>query len=453
MPEVSHPGKKLDLKEKLKWTLTSLIIYFLMSQIPLYGLEKNYESQFKTLSILLAAKFGSLISLGIGPIVTASIVLQLLVGAEVIKVDTNTHQGRQMFQGLQKLFSIAFIIIQNVLYVVSGSLPAANGALSNVVLISVQLILGSLIIMFLDEVISKWGIGSGISLFIAAGVSRQIFINAFNPMLDPSMIYPVGLIPRSLVLFFNGAVQEAFWALFIVLITFVIIMVSTYLQSIKVELPLTFGRFRGFSYRYPLKFIYTSNMPVIFTATLIASMQFWGLSLYNMGYPILGSYKTITDNAGIERQVPESGLVYYLNPPQLRQLITNGLKSDYVTSLIVYASFMIIGSVLFSLLWINIGGQGAESVADQLISAGLNIPGFRSSRAILIKVLDRYIKPLTILGGATVGAVAVIADLFGALSRGTGILLTVMIIFQLYDQLKREHFNELPEFMKKLGKT
>jgi len=452
LPEVSHPKKKIGFQEKLKWTGAALVIYFLLSQIPLYGLDPNYQSRFETLSILLAANFGSIISLGIGPIITASIVLQLLVGADVIKVDTNTHEGRQTFQGMQKLFSIAFILIQNILYAVSGSLPAAGGLASNIAIISIQLVLGSFIIMLLDEVVSKWGIGSGISLFIAAGVSREIFVNAINPLPDPSNpLLPIGNLPKAIMLVIQGIPGEAFWPIFIVGITIVVFIISVYLQSVRVEIPLSFGRFRGFSMRYPLKFVYTSNMPVIFTATLLASMQFWGLSLANMGMPILGTYEQV-NIGGQLRDVPASGLVYYLNPPNIRQIVTQGMTTDFTLSIIIYSLFMIIGSVLFSRLWISIGGQGADNVADQILSSGLNIPGFRRDKRILTRVLNRYIKPLTILGGASVGAVAVLADLTGALSRGTGILLTVMIIFQFYEQIKREHYNEFPTWLKNLAK-
>ncbi|MBD3312070.1 preprotein translocase subunit SecY [archaeon] len=452
LPEVSHPKKRLGLKEKLKWTGVALIIYFLLSLIPLYGLDPNYQSKFEVLSILLAANFGSLISLGIGPIVTASIVLQLLVGAEVIKVDTNTHEGRQMFQGLQKLFGIAFVLIQNILYAASGALPAAGGTMTNIILISIQLIMGSLTVMLLDEVVSKWGVGSGISLFIAAGVSREIFVNALNPLPDPSNpLLAIGNIPKAITLVIQGLPAEAFWPLFIVGVTVLVFVISTYLQSVKVEVPLSFGRFRGFSFRYPLKFVYTSNMPVIFTATLIASMQFWGLSLYNMGLPLLGTYEQV-NTGGQVRDVPAGGLVYYLNPPNIRQIATQGMTTDFTLSIIIYSLFMIIGAVLFSLLWVGIGGQGADSVADQILSSGLNVPGFRRDKRILTRVLNRYIKPLTILGGASVGAVAVMADLLGALSRGTGILLTVMIIFQFYEQIKRDHYDEFPDWLKKLAK-
>ncbi len=450
LPEVEHPKKKIAFKEKLMWTGAALIIYYILALIPLYGLDPNYQARFETLSILLAAQFGSIISLGIGPIVTASIILQLLVGADVLKIDIKTHKGRKTFQGLQKLLSIIFIIGENALYVMSGALPAASPEFIWIIII--QLIVGGLLVMFLDEVVSKWGIGSGISLFIAAGVCRQVFINALNPLPDPvNPTLSSGSLIKSIQLALQGIPQAALWPIIAVIATVVVFILSVYIQAVKVEIPLSFGRFRGFSFRWPLKFVYTSNMPVIFTAALIASMQFWGLSLFRMGIPILGTYEQINVGGQLQ-EVPKDGLVKYLNPPELRDIVTQGLLPEYSTSIIVYSLFMIIGAILFSILWINVGGQSAGDVADQILSSGLRIPGFRADKRIFERLLNRYIMPLTILGGATVGALAVLADLLGALSRGTGILLTVMIIYQLYEEVYRKHYDELPEGLKKILK-
>jgi len=443
LPEVANPTKKLTFKDKLKWTGVALLIYFLLSLIPLYGLDPNYKSKFEMLSILLAAQFGSIISLGIGPIVTASIILQLLVGAEIIKLDLNTHEGRKTFQGMQKLFGLVFIVLMNTMYVLSNALPAAGGSAFNMGLMVFQLIIGGIILMFLDEVVSKWGIGSGISLFIAGSISREIFINIFNPMPDPTNpTLAAGNIPKSIGLIIQGFTEAALWPLIAVGATIIVFLLATYLQAVKVNIPLSFGRFRGFSFKWPLKFIYTSNIPVIFTASLIASMQFWGLTMYHMGIPLLGTFKKV-DFGGQIQEVPESGLVMYLNPPTIRDIILQGMLPDYAISILVFSLMMIIGSVLFSLLWINIGGQDPGSVAGQILSSGLRIPGFRADKRILERLLARYIKPLAILGGASVGALAVVADLLGAVSRGTGILLTVMIVYQFYEQIMRDHYNEL----------
>jgi len=84
------------------------------------------------------------------------------------------------------------------------------------------------------------------------------------------------------------------------------------------------------------------------------------------------------------------------------------------------------------------------------LSSGLSIPGFRRDKRILEKVLERYIVPLTILGGFTVGVLALVADLLGALSRGTGILLSVMIIYQFYEQIQKAHMEEMSPLIGKI---
>src|SRR3989339_396666 len=115
IPEIKSPEqKKLDFKSKLKWTLIVLVAFFILSVIPLYGLGQNGLARFEQLSIILGASFGSIMSLGIGPIVTASIVLQLLAGSGILKIDQTTHEGRATFQGIQKLLSIFFVIFESI---------------------------------------------------------------------------------------------------------------------------------------------------------------------------------------------------------------------------------------------------------------------------------------------------------------------------------------------------
>lgn len=193
LPEVAPPTqKKLSFKEKLKWTLIVLVIYFVLGLMPLFGLGQNELQRFDYLSIILGASFGSIISLGIGPIVTASIVLQLLNGSGIVKFDLTSHDGKKMFQGIQKLLSFFFIIFEAAVYVFMGGLaPNPNFAgtplfLQLQFILVFQLVLGGIMILFMDEVVSKWGFGSGISLFIAAGVSQSIFVQAFNWLPGPA---------------------------------------------------------------------------------------------------------------------------------------------------------------------------------------------------------------------------------------------------------------------------
>ena len=169
LPEVEGPTQKfLSFREKLKWTLIVLVIFFVLGLMPLFGLGPNLLQRFETLSIILGAKFGSIISLGIGPLVTASIVLQLLNGSGLLKFDLTSHDGRMRFQGLQKLGGLFFIVFEAVIYVfMSGLAPPAELQGTSLffqleLLLVFQLVLGGIVVMLMDEVVSKWGFGSGI---------------------------------------------------------------------------------------------------------------------------------------------------------------------------------------------------------------------------------------------------------------------------------------------------
>ena len=178
LPEVKKPvEKKLAFNQKLKWTLIVLGFFFVMYNIKLYGLSRNALERFDFLSTILGTDFGAIISLGIGPIVTSSIILQLLVGSGILSLDTKSEEGKRLFQGIQKLGTIFFIVFEAGIFVLMKGLEANPGFESIVIF---QLILGGLAIMFMDEVVAKWGFGSGVSLFIVAGVALQLFIGLFQ---------------------------------------------------------------------------------------------------------------------------------------------------------------------------------------------------------------------------------------------------------------------------------
>ncbi len=457
LPEVEGPSQKtLSFREKLKWTAIVLVIFFVLGVLPLFGLGGNALQTFETLAIILGAEFGSIISLGIGPIVTASIVLQLLNGSGILKFDLTSPEGKRTFQGTQKFMAFFFIIFEAVIYVVMGGLAPAEQFrgtplyLQLQLVLIFQLILGGVMILFLDEVVSKWGFGSGISLFIAAGVSKSLFLRAFNWLPGPQGAgggtYASGAIPSFFQSIFGGDVITATLMLSAVLATVLVFVVAVYVQSMKVEIPLSFGVIRGHGIRWPLSFIYTSNIPVILVAALIANFQLWGRLLANSGHAWLGTFSASTGS-------PTSGFVYWLQGPNLvgsiiqQQTLFIGV-APYLQSMF-YVLFFIVGSTMFSIFWVQTAGMDAKTQAQQMISSGLQIPGFRKDERVLERLLNRYIWPLTIMGAITVGFLASIADLTGALGSGTGILLTVMIIYKLYEDIARQHMMDMNPMMRK----
>ena len=180
LPEAKPPGRKVGFNEKLLWTALALIIYLVMAEIPLYGLqagESGYEMSY--LRVIFASNRGTLLELGIGPIVTAGLILQLLAGSGMIGADMSNPEDRGLFTTASKFFSILLTGIQAFAYIIGGvygTLPATTS-----IVIFIQLLFAGVIIILLDEMIQKgWGIGSGISLFIMAGVAQKIFWDSFG---------------------------------------------------------------------------------------------------------------------------------------------------------------------------------------------------------------------------------------------------------------------------------
>lgn len=461
LPEVAGPTqKKLSFSEKLKWTGLILLLFFILGIVPLFGLGDNALSRFEFLSLILGASFGSIISLGIGPLVTASIVLQLLNGSGIVKFDLTTSEGKKTYQGINKLLSVFFIVFEAAIYVFMGGLAPSQQLAGTSLFFSLelllvfQLILGGILIMLMDEIVSRWGFGSGISLFIAAGVSKTIFIQLFswisNSQTGGDVTYSVGYVPQLFQALGAGDPQTAFTAIAIIISTIVVFVIAVYIQAMKVEIPLSFGRVRGHGIRWPLSFTYANVLPVILVSALLANMQLWAKLLENWGFPILGKI----DSSGSAT----SGLVSWLYAPGgskgiLGLIITQGgLDIGYRPYLqaLIYLLIMIAGCVLFSYFWVQTSGMDPKSQAKQMINSGLTIPGFRRDERILERLLERYITPLTIMGGATIGFLSGIADVLGAVGSGTGIMLTVMIIYRLYEDIAKQHMMDMHPMLRKM---
>src|SRR3989344_2402093 len=312
LPEVTPPiEKKVSFNVKLKWTLIILIAFFILS------------------------------------------------------IDTSTPEGKKYFQGLQKLLTFAFVIFESMVYVLMNGVEAAPGFTGLVIL---QLCLGGFLIVFTDEVIQKWGFGSGVSLFIAV----------------------------------------------------------VFAQSLKVEIPLAFDRIRGYSIRWPLQFFYAGVMPVIFVSALVANIQLFGSLIQGwVGHPtFLGGFSGAAPVSGLAYWIGTTNII--------EALITGSFRWIYALQALIHVLFYVILAVLFSFFWVNTAGMDARSQAGKIMNSGMSMPGFRKDERVMESILKRYINPLTIMGGAAIGLLASVANLLGALVGGTAILLAIMVIYQLY---------------------
>ena len=440
LPEVETPKEKPVLKQRLMWTGAGLLIFAVLGITMPVGIGETSQAGFlSNLQLIMASKIGTLATLGIGPIVMASIILQLLVGAKIINMNLQDPEQKKLFQGTQKLLAIAFAFFEAIIYVSSGFVPANNAAL-----VIAQLAAGAIVLIYLDEVISKYGIGSGVGLFIAAGVSFTIVWQAFSWVSSPGTGSFIGLIPQVLQGTITGDIPET--AIYPLVFTVLVFLLVVYAESIKLEVPLTFGRIRGYGAKYPLKFFYVSNIPVILAAALFANVQLWGVAMEGMGFPLLGHF---------ENNQPVNGIARYLKAPygELSTPTQFGLtlgNFDAVLNIMVYTLAMVVFCVVFGKFWVEMSGMGAKQVAGQLQNVGLHVPGFRRDPRVIEMVLERYIPMITILGSAAVGGLAVLADVTGALGTGTGILLTVGILYRMYEELAAQQAFEMMPALKAL---
>jgi preprotein translocase subunit SecY len=423
--------------------------FFILLNIPLHGLSSNSLERFKFLAVVLGTDFGSIISLGIGPIVMSSIILQLLSGAGILGIDTKTEEGKKYFQGIQKIGVLFFIVFESMIFVLMRGLEASPGFTSIVI---TQLILGGLAIMLMDEVSSKWGFGSGVSIFIVAGVSLSIFVSLFqfigptgeNCLMNFGETACTGKFLVILQSIINGAPTEALLALMVIAITVVIFLGVVWAQSLKVEIPLSYDRLRGYGVKWPLSFFYASVIPVILVSALSANIQLFGSLLENWrGSP--------TFLGGFSNGQPISGLAYWLGSSNLvESFITGSLRSTQLWQGLTHLLFYMFFAMIFSIFWVKTTGMDSAGQAKNILSSGLQLPGFRKDQRILESILNRYVMPLTVMGGLAIGALAAIADLLGALISGTAILLAVMIIYQLYQNIAKQHAMDMHPAMKKV---
>jgi len=115
-------------------------------------------------------------------------------------------------------------------------------------------------------------------------------------------------------------------------------------------------------------------------------------------------------------------------------------------------TFMLIGGAIFAVFWVETTDMGPEATAKQIHNSGMQIPGFRQNVGVIEKVLERYIPQVTVIGGALVGLLAVLANMMGTIGNvsGTGLLLTVSITYKLYEEIAEEQLMEMHPAMRKM---
>ena len=488
-PAITKPERHVRFNEKLWTTTLVLIIYFGMTNVMLWGLSGVALDLFSGFRSIMAGASGTIMHLGIGPIVTGSIIMQLFAGAKIIRLDLQDSDDKAMYQGVQKLLVLLMIPIESIPQTY-GFLDPTQELITNYgmgwanFVIVAQLFAGSYLVFLLDELVSKWGIGSGISLFIAAGVAQSTFVGTLSPMpANSDFSYslenpPSGTLPMIFYMFreaTNGQMiaQNGFETILLTHVnpvaalfsSVVVFLVVGYAESSKLELPLTHGKVRGHRGKYPIRLVYASNIPVILMAALLANINMFTLLFWNhptlQKTPILGKegWGSMSEYIGTYdagSSTPSGGFAWYssmvngvndwLIPILNQQGDIYGHNLWQISGHVVfYTVLMTIGSMVFAKFWIDTTNMGSKDVAKQIERTGMQIPGFRKNPLVLERILERYIPPVTYFSGAFVGLLAAGADLLGTVGNatGTGLLLAVGIILRTYEQIQKEQAMEM----------
>jgi len=488
-PSITKPEGHVRFNQKLWTTVLVLIIYFMMTNVMIYGLSSSTLDIFSSFRAIMAGASGSIMHLGIGPIVTGSIIMQLFAGAKIIQLDLQDSGDKQLYQGVQKLLVLFMIPIESIPQVY-GFLDPSAAVISdygigwaNAIIVS-QLFIGSYLVFLLDELVSKWGIGSGISLFIAAGVAQSTFVGTLSPLPTvqgsplsfdnppsgtlPMIFYTLRTATNSQLVSENGfelILLNHANPVAALASSIIVFLVVAYAESSKLELPLTHGKVRGHRGQYPIRLVYASNIPVILMAALLANVNMFTLLFWS--HPVLSTVPILGRNGAwskahwfgayeVGATTPTDGFAWYSSMvngvgdwliPLLNQTgdAYGHSLGQIMVHVFVYVFFMTAGSTVFAKFWIETTNMGTKDVAKQIERTGMQIPGFRKNPVVLERILERYIPPVTLFSGAFVGLLASGADLLGTVGNatGTGLLLAVGIILRTYEQIQKEQAMEM----------
>eukprot|EP00759_Apiculatamorpha_spiralis_P004172 PhF_6_TR12513/c0_g1_i1/m.19638/K10956/SEC61A; protein transport protein SEC61 subunit alpha len=452
LPQVEKPDKKVPIKARLLWTVLSLFVFLVCCQIPVFGIRPSKSADpFYWMRVILASNKGTLMELGISPMVTSSLIMELLAGVKIIRVDESNKDEKAVFNSIQKLLAIVITIVEAVAYVMSGM----YGDVKEIgfvlcVLIVVQLLTAGVICILLDDMLQKgWGIGNGTSLFIACNICETIIWKSFSPTtinMGRGTEFEGAVIALFHLLIVRPdkvrALKEAFYRpqlpnITNLLATVIVFVVVIFFQGFRVDLALVSTKQRGAQATHPIKLFYTSNMPIILQAALVSNLYFFSQILHkrfstNFFVGLLGRWEE-QEYSSSGQSVPIGGLAYYVTAPQS----FSDMFADPFHA-IFYVSFVLTTCALFSKAWIDVSGTSARDVAKQIRDADMTLKGFRNNEDEVTAHLNRYIPTAAAFGGMCIGVLTVMADFLGAIGSGTGILLSVSIIQQYYETFLKE---------------
>jgi len=304
--------KNKELRNKFLFVIFLFVVFRLAANVPIPGIGsenlRKFFDQNQVFGLLNAFTGGalsnfSIVLLGLGPYITATIILQLLTmifpGLEKLYKEEG-QAGRQKFNQYSRLLTIPLAAFEGYGMLIVFAKQGVISALSLPVIISavITITAGAMFLMWIGEIISEQGMGNGISLLIFAGIVARIPINIYQTFAVPDV---VAQIPS----------YVAFFVLSVVIIAGVVLITEA-----RRNIPVSYAKrvrgmkmYGGVSTYLPLSVNPAGVMPIIFALSILL---FPGMIASYFG-TYAGMVGTVATNIGtFFNNVWVHGILYFL---------------------------------------------------------------------------------------------------------------------------------------------
>ncbi len=405
--------KDPDLRRKIFLVLLGLIIFRIGANIPIPGIDParlgaflSGNQFFGLLNIFSGGGLSnlSLFMLGVGPYITATIIMQLFTMVfprlkEMYSEDGEA--GRAKFNQYARLLTVPLAVLQAIALLTLLSKQGVIGALSPFQTITniIVVVAGSMLLMWIGELITDLGIGNGVSLIIFAGIvaSLPTYIQQLAFTFEPSQL-PV--IIASLV---AG----------VLIIAGVVIVTEA-----ERPIPISYAKqirgarmYGGASTHLPIRVNQAGVIPIIFALSILLFPQ------------LIGSFLASSSNSIL--------------------IVISKMLAVFSENLILYGTLYFVLVFLFSYFYTAVTFD-PDSISTNLQKSGAFVPGIRPG-ASTAQYIGYVVNRVTLLGAGFLGAVAVLPLIMQSATGitalaigGTGLLIVVSVVLETVKLIKSQ---------------
>ncbi|CEP64722.1 Ssh1p LALA0_S13e01552g [Lachancea lanzarotensis] len=461
LPEVELPYEKIGFDDKVVYTICAALIY-VFGQFPLAGLAKNsgLEEQGSAGAVLdpiyfvrgvFAAEPKTLLEFGIFPVVSSALIMQVLAGLKLVRVNFKVRQDRELFQTSTKLFAILqYVVLANV-FIFSGYYGTALSVFQ-IVLLNLQLAAAGLFVTLLVEVIDKgYGFASGamaittinIATNFAADVLgvNQILVDSEGHREAQGAVINLFQSLRSSHKTIVGGIVGAFNRDYLPNLTTSLLVIALagavcLLNNFRFELPIRSTRARGVNNVYPIRLLYVGGLSVLFSYVLLFYIHILAFILVqvvarndpsSLLYKIIGGYASSNNLL----YVPQFPLSLLTPPKSFIECLTRQPFTPFV-----FSAFMIVTGIWFAGLWQAISGASARDISVQFKDQGITLTGHREQG--ITKELEKIVPVASTTGAGILAILVVVGELLGLKGKGASIIVGVSGAFSLLELITAE---------------